>query len=71
MLPSFSLHPTKQGESPCCHILLTVLLSYHGKVTPIGALHAEKIAEAVFLYMFRIAFPASLLYGPLSMPVTR
>ena len=30
-------------------------------MTPIGALHAEKIAESVLLYVFRISFPASLL----------
>ena len=30
-------------------------------VTPIGVLHAEKITEAVWLYVFKIAFLASLL----------
>ena len=49
--------------SPCCPNFLTVTQSYHSKVTYVGALHAEKIAEAVLLYVFRIAFLASLL-GP-------
>ena len=29
-------------------------------VTPIGRLHADKIAEAILFYVFRIAFPAFL-----------
>ena len=29
-------------------------------MTSIGSLHAEKIAEAILLYLFKIAFPASL-----------
>ena len=33
--------------SPYYHSFLTVTRSYHIMVTPIGALHAEKIAEAV------------------------
>ena len=36
--------------------------SYHSKVTPTGDLHAQNIAEAVLLHLFRIAFPASLLW---------
>ena len=35
--------------------------SYHSKVTSIGALHAEKIAEAILLDVLRIAFPAPFL----------
>ena len=38
--------------------------SYHSKVTSIGALDAEKIVEAVLVYVFRIAFPASLFKRP-------
>ena len=55
--------------------------SYNSKVTPIGALHAEKTAVAVSLNVFRVAFPASLfdihpLLEPLSvepveMPASR
>ena len=41
--------------SPCYQSFLTVTQSYHSKVTPIDALHA------VLLYVFRIAFPKSLL----------
>ena len=33
-------------------------------MTPIGPLDAEKLVEAVFLYVFRIAFTASLLKVP-------
>ena len=38
-----------QQWSPFCHKFLTVTPSYHSKVTPIGALHAKKIAEPVLL----------------------
>ena len=55
----FSPHPMDQQVSPCYHSFLTVAQTYDSKVTPIGALHAEKIAEAVLLYVFRITFPAS------------
>ena len=55
----FSLHQTDQQGSSCFHNFLTVTQSYHSKVNPIGALHAEKIAEAFLLFI--IAFPASLL----------
>ena len=51
-----------QQVSPCYHSFLTVTQSFHSKVTPIGVLYAEKIAEAVLLYVFRIAFPASQAY---------
>ena len=50
-----------QQVSPCYHSFLAVTQRYNSKVTPIRELHAEKIAEAVLLYVFRIAFPASLL----------
>ena len=49
----------KQG-SACCHNFLTVTPSYHSKVNPVGPLDAEKLAEAVLLYVFNIAFPAFL-----------
>ena len=39
-----------------CQLLLA---RYHSKETPINALHVEKIAEAVLLYVLRIAFPAT------------
>ena len=35
--------------------------SFDCKQTPISPLHAEKLAEAVLLYVFKITFPASLL----------
>ena len=35
--------PMNQQGSPSYHSFLTVTSSYHGKVTPIGALFAEKI----------------------------
>ena len=61
LLQLFSLHPTAQQVSPCCHSFLKVPQYYHSKVTPIGALHAKKIAKSVLLYVFRIAFLSSLV----------
>ena len=40
---------------------MTVTKKFDSKVTPIGALHAEKLAEEVLLYAFRITFPVSSL----------
>ena len=57
----FFKHHIGQLLSPCYHSFLTVTQSYHSKMTHISELHAEKIPEAVLLYVFRIAFPASLL----------
>ena len=57
-----SPHPMDQEVSPCYHSFLTITQSYHSKVTPMGALHTEKIAEeVVLLFVFRIRFPASLI----------
>ena len=53
------MYPINQQVSPCYHPSLTVPKSYHSKVTPVGALLTEKIAESILLYVFRIAFPAS------------
>ena len=47
--------------SPYYHSFLPVTKGYHSKETPSNELHAEKIAEAVLLNVFRIAFEASLL----------
>ena len=49
-----------QQESPCCNNFLLVIPSYNSKVIPVSALQAEKIPEAVLLYVFIIAFPAPL-----------
>ena len=58
---AFSPHPLDQQWSPCCHNFLTVTASYHSKRTPICALHGKKIAEVVFLCVFKIAVqPPSL-----------
>ena len=57
-------------RSPCCDNFLAAAQSYRSKVIPFNALHAEKIAEAVLLYVFRIPFPASLLYKTFSTLVT-
>ena len=51
-----------QHVSPSYHTFMMVTPSYHSNVIPIGALQAEKIAQAVLLYVFRIAFPASHLH---------
>ena len=48
---------------------MTGTQSYHSKVTPIGVLHVEKIAEAVLLYILRMPFPASLFLPPTYCPV--
>ena len=50
----------KKG-SPCNHNFLKVITNYHSQATPIRGLHAEKIAKAVWLYVVRVIFPASLL----------
>ena len=51
LLQPISQHPMDQQGSSCCHKLLTVVLSYHSKVTPSGALNDKKIAEAVLLHV--------------------
>ena len=38
--------------------------SYHSKVIPVSILNAEKMAEAVLLYILRIAFQVSLFSDP-------
>ena len=70
LLQLYSPDSMGQQVSPCYHGFLTVTQSYHSKMTPIGALHAEKIAQVVLLYVLRIAFPASLicLWRGLAMP---
>ena len=45
LLQPFPPHPMDQQRSPYCHTFLTVSLSYHSKVTPIGKLHTEIIAK--------------------------
>ena len=40
---------------------MTVIQSLYSKQTSSGLLHEEKIDEGVLLYVFNIAFPASLL----------
>ena len=61
LLHLFPSHPLDEQGSPRCYTFLTVTLSYHSKVTPIGTLHVEKIAKAVLVYVFKIELPASLL----------
>ena len=47
-----------QQGSPCCYNFMKVAQSYHIKVTPIGALHDEKIDEAVFtMYLWIASVP--------------
>ena len=52
-----------QYESPYNHSFLTAIPSQRCKETLIVLLNAEKIAEAVLLYVFNIVFLASLLLG--------
>ena len=49
-----------QKGSPCCLNCLTVISSYHSKVTVIDSLDPDEITEVVLLYVFEMAFPASL-----------
>ena len=55
------LHPSDRQGSPSCHNFLIVNPSYHSKVNLVGLLEAEKSGDVVSLYVFIIAFPASLL----------
>ena len=48
-----------QQVSPCYHTSLIITQSFDSKVTPVGALYAEIIAEAVLLYVFILSY---LLY---------
>ena len=56
-----SPHMINQKGSTCCNTFLTVTPCYHSKMTLGGSLDAEKLAEAILLYVFNIAFPVSLL----------
>ena len=53
LIQPFSLHPMDQQWSPWWNNFLTFPPSYHNKVTPISALHADKVAEAVWIYLFK------------------
>ena len=57
-----TVFPASNGPmvSPCYFIFPTVTQIYYSKVTPIAALHPDKIAEAALLYVFIIVFPAYL-----------
>ena len=48
------------STEPTLSSFLTVTSNCQSKVNPIGALHTEKIAEAVLLNVFKMAFPVSL-----------
>ena len=47
--------------SPCYGSFKGLSESYGSKVTLVGPVDAEKTVEAVYFYVFRIAFTASLL----------
>ena len=55
-----SLHSVDQHGSSCCGSLELLPGSYDSKVNPSSSLTTEKLAEAVLLYVFNIAFPAFL-----------
>ena len=61
LLQPFSPHSIDQQVSACYHNFLTVIQSYHSKVTSNDALHTEKMDGTVLFYVFRITFPGSLL----------
>ena len=49
-----------QQGSPYCGSLEGRFVSFDSKVIPVVSSDAEKIGEAVLLYVFTIAFPQSL-----------
>ena len=52
------LTPNQQG-SPCCLILALLIQTYGSKLTHIGFVYADDIAQSVFIYVLWIAFPMS------------
>lgn len=60
---ALSVFSTSNGKKvpPCYHRLPTLTHKYHNKVTLIAALHAEKLAEAVLLYVLKITVLRSSL----------
>ena len=60
LLRLFSVRQMKQQVSPCYSNFLTVIPSYHSKVTPNGALHADQVAEKFFFSLFvKNSFPSA------------
>ena len=57
----FSLHAIHSLVSPCNVTFEWLSESYCSKLTPVGILDREKTSVAVFLYVFRLRFTASLL----------
>ena len=62
------LSHSEQSSSAYYHNLMTVIPSHYSKQTPIGWFHAKKIAEAVLLFVLRIAFQTSLLCAYQELP---
>ena len=59
-----------QWGSPCCGSLECMSENYGSMVTPVGPSDVDKIAELVFLHVFKIAFIASL-FQKLKSPRTK
>ena len=57
----FSMQWTNRVQLTSYHNFIIVIPSHYSKQNPISWFHAEKIAEAVLLVVFRIAFQTSLL----------
>ena len=66
LLKLFSPHPKVQQVYSCCHNYLTVTQSYNKKNTPICRLHAVRRGKSVLIYVFKLAFPTSLLGNSLN-----
>ena len=66
LLQLFSQHPMVKKGSAYFFSFVAYIPSYFSKQNLIGPLNAEKIAEAVLLYVFKIGFPAPLLVVILS-----
>ena len=61
LLQIFSVHAMFQEGSFYWSVFKWLSGNYNWKLTPGGLLHAEKIALAVLLYVFRISFTEFLL----------
>ena len=59
--PKNAQHAKHQEESPGGGSFVLLSGSYGSLLTPVGPLDAEKVAEAAWLFVSTIAFPASLL----------
>ena len=60
LLQAFSKHAKDQHVFACNHSFLILIQNHGCKEILLSLYHAEKIADAVLLYVFNIGFPASV-----------